>query len=159
MYVCLSVCVRHRLFLRQHGHGCALLLLLLLLCANGNVIVSLVGIFHRGELGLSACHLQWVPRGEAMAVLLQGPHFLPGERRVMSLVTAQQGSPLSVVSPHLQNGLFERPSGQGVQDRVKSAIDGENKYDDPGADGACSSRGKRQRERELKRQSWYKVSV
>lgn len=70
-----------------------------------------------------------------MAVLLQGPHFLPGERRMMSLVTAEQRPPLPVVSPYLQNGLFEGPCGQRVKDGVKGAVDGQNKYDHPGADG------------------------
>lgn len=123
------------------------MLLLLLLRARSSAIVLLVGIFHRGELGERTCHFQWVPRGEAMAVLLQGPHFLPGERRMMSWVTAEQWPLLPVVSPHLHDGLFERPCGQCVKDGVKSAVDGENKYDHPGTDGACPWREKRHTER------------
>lgn len=120
-------------------------MLLRLLSARSNVIVSIVGIFHRGELGQRACCFQRVPRGEAVAVLLQGPHFLPGERWRMSWLTAEQRPLLPVVSPHLQNGLFERPRGQRVKDGIKSAVDGENKYDHPGADGACRWSKERQR--------------
>lgn len=59
---------------------------------------------------------------------------------MMSWVTAEQRPPLPVVSPYLQNGLFERPCCQRVKDGVKGAVDRENKYDHPGADGTCRER-------------------
>lgn len=55
---------------------------------------------------------------------------------MMNGVSAEQRSLLSVVCPYLQNGLFERPCGQRVEDGVQGAVNGENKYDHPGADGA-----------------------
>lgn len=72
----------------------------------------------------------------------------------MSWLTTKQGPLLPVVSPYLQNGLFERSRGQCVKDGVKSAIDGENKYDHPGANGACRWKEKRQKEKEIKQQSF-----
>ncbi len=63
----------------------------------------------------------------------------------MSSVPAEQRPPLSVVSPHLQDGFFERPRGQRVKDWVKGAVDGENKYNDPGADGTCQERRDKER--------------
>lgn len=59
---------------------------------------------------------------------------------MLSWVTAEQRPPLPVVGPHLQDGLFERPRGQSVKDGVKGAVDGQNKYDHPGADGTCRER-------------------
>lgn len=62
---------------------------------------------------------------------------------MMSGVTAEQRPPLPVVSPYLHNCLFERPCGQRVKDGVEGAVDGQNKYDDPGADGPCRERRER----------------
>lgn len=59
-------------------------------------------------------------------------------------VAAQQRPPLPVVGPHLQNGLFERPRGQRVKDRVQGTVDGQDEYDHPGADGTCGERGRSQ---------------
>lgn len=52
-------------------------------------------------------------------------------------VVGEQRPPLPVVSPYLQNGLFERPRGERVKDGVEGAVDGENKYDHPGANSTC----------------------
>lgn len=119
-----------------------LLLLLLGLLARRNVAVAAVGGFHRGELGQAAHGVLRMPCGGAMAVVLHGPHLLPGERRMMSLVAAEQRPLLPVVGPHLQNGLFERTRGERVEDGVQGAVDGENKYDHPGADGTCGAEAK-----------------
>lgn len=59
---------------------------------------------------------------------------------MMSWLTVELGPFLPVVRPHLQNGLFERPCGQRVKDGVESAVDGQNKYDHPGANGTCQGR-------------------
>lgn len=107
------------------------------LLARWNVAVAAIGGFHRGELGQAADGFLQMPCGGAMAVVLHGPHFLPGERRMMTLVAAEQRPLLPVVGPHLQNGLFERTRGERVEDGVQGAVDGENKYDHPGADGTC----------------------
>lgn len=64
----------------------------------------------------------------------------------MRRVTTEQRSLLPVVSPHLQNGLFERPRGEGVEDGVQGTVDGENEYYDPRADGSCAPRGSEKRE-------------
>lgn len=61
---------------------------------------------------------------------------------MMRAVTAEQGPPLPVVSPDLQDGVFERPCGERVQDGVEGTVNGENEYDHPGADGTCRERGR-----------------
>ncbi len=55
------------------------MLLLLQLCARDDVIASLIRTFHRGEFGERARRFHRVHCVEAVAVLRQGPHFLPGE--------------------------------------------------------------------------------
>lgn len=52
-----------------------------------------------------------MPGGGAVAVVLHGPQLLPGERRMVSRLAAEQRPPLPVVRPHLQDGLFERTRG------------------------------------------------
>lgn len=115
----------------------ALYVVLLGLHARWNVAVAAIGGFHGGELSQAADGFLQMPCGGAMAVVLHGPHFLPGERWMMSLVAAEQRPLLPVVGPHLQNGLFERTCGERVEDGVQGAVDGENKYDHPGADSTC----------------------
>lgn len=88
-----------------------LLLLLLGLPAWRNVTVSAVGGFHGGELGEGVGGFLRVPGGGAVAVVLHGPQLLPGERRMVSRLAAEQRPPLPVVRPHLQDGLFERTGG------------------------------------------------
>lgn len=111
-------------------------MLLALLLGNFYNVIIAVGAFDRGELSLCVLVLQEAPRVKAVAVLLRGQHLLPGERRVMSRMTTEQRPPLPVVGPHLQDGLFEWPCGQRVQDRVKGTVNGENKNNHPGTDGA-----------------------
>lgn len=89
---------------------------------------------HGQQLG-GVRHFGWMC-AEGLAVFLQRPHFLPRKGRQMSRVAADEGSPLSVVGPHLQQCLFEGPRGQRVQDGVESAVDRQNEDDDPGADGS-----------------------
>lgn len=72
-----------------------------------------------------------------MVVVLHGPHFLPSERRMLRWLNDELRPPLPVVSPYLQNGFFERPRGERIKDGVKGAVDGENKYDHPGANSTC----------------------
>lgn len=86
---------------------------------------QLGGVRHFGRMR------QAVRCAEGLAVFLQRPHFLPSKGRQMSRVAAEEGSPLPVVGPHLQQCLFEGPRGQRVQDGVESAVDGQNKDDDP----------------------------
>lgn len=119
-----------------------LLLLLLGLPARRNVTASAVGGFNRGELGEGAGGFLWVSGGGAVAVVLHWPQLLPGERRMVSLLAAEQRPPLPVVRPHLQDGLFERTRGECVEDGVQGAVDGQNEYDHPGADGTCGQEGK-----------------
>lgn len=76
-----------------------------------------------------------------MAVVLYGPQLLPGERRMVTLLAAEQRPPLPVVGPHLQDGLLERTGGERVEDGVEGAVDGQNEYDHPGADGTCRQEG------------------
>lgn len=117
-----------------------------LLCTCGSGIVCLAGIFQRGELIKCACRCQWMPWGEAMAAL-QGPHFLPGEWWLMRRMAAKLRPPLPVVGPYLQNGLFKRPRCQRVKDGVKGTVDGEDKYDHPGANGTYGQTEEQREER------------
>lgn len=75
--------------------------------------------------------------GVAVAIVLYGPQFLPGERRMVTLLAAEQRPPLPVICPHLQDGLFEGTRGERVEDGVEGAVDGQNENDHPGAYGAC----------------------
>lgn len=72
-----------------------------------------------------------------MSVVLYGPQFLPGERRMVTRLAAEQRPPLPIVRPHLQDGLFERTRGERVEDGVQGAVDRQNEYDHPGAYGTC----------------------
>lgn len=110
------------------------------------MLMSLLGVSPPGQRARRVRRRR-PPRGQAEAVLLEGPHFLPGERRVVSWVAAEQRPLLPVVSPHLQNGLFEGPRGQGVKDGVEGAVDGQDEYDHPRADGACRGRKGAQRKK------------
>lgn len=89
--------------------------------------------FLRGELGKG--HVRFLFPGGAVAIVLYGPRFLPGERRMMTLLAVEQRPPLPVVCPHLQDSLFERTRGERVEDGVQGTIDGQNEYDHPGANG------------------------
>lgn len=119
-----------------------MLLLLLGLPARRNVTVSTVGGFHGGELGDVAGGFLRVLGGGAMAVVLRRPQLLQGERRMVRRLAAEQRPPLPVVRPHLQDGLFERTRGERVKDGVQGAVDGQNEYDHPGADGTCGQEGR-----------------
>lgn len=55
-------------------------------------------------------------------------------------MVAHQRSPLPVVGPDLEDGLFEWPCGQGVQDGVEGTVDGQDEDHHPGADGSYSGR-------------------
>lgn len=111
-----------------------LLLLLLKLLAWRNVnVTSTFGGFYGGELGKGRVSFLFL--GGAVAVVLYGPQFLPGERRMLTLLVAEHRPPLPVVGPHLQDGLFERTRGERVKDWVQGAVDRQNEYDHPGADG------------------------
>lgn len=104
---CVNVCMWWCFSLRTYWQHCMLCFLLSGWCFN--VIVPLISIFHRRELGLCAICFKFLPHADTMAVFLQGPHFLPSEWWMMSWVSAKEGPPLPVVSPHLHNSLFERP--------------------------------------------------
>lgn len=76
--------------------------------------------------------------------VLQGPHFLPGERRLMDGVTGHRWPPLLIVGPHLHQRLLEGTGGQRVKDGVEGAVNGQDEYDHPRGNGACRG-GIRQR--------------
>lgn len=67
---------------------------------------------------------------------------------------AEQRSSLPVVGPNLENSLFKRPRGQGVEDGVQSTVDGENENDHPGTDGTC-----REMDSELEYKNRLKITV
>lgn len=59
---------------------------------------------------------------------------------MMWWLTAKQGPLLPVISPNLQNCFLERSRSKSVKDGVEGAVDGENEYDDPGADCTCKEK-------------------
>lgn len=104
--VCLYECLWHHLFLGANWQH--FMLLFLWLCAHGQVTVPLCS-FHGGELGNRSRCFQWFCSDDTLVALLQGPHLLPSQWRMMRRLTAKQGPLLPVISPNLQNSFFKRP--------------------------------------------------